>query len=133
VIFDRWVARRPSSREDPNISSNTGVAGEITPPSSSTSGERADTDSNQAPGEPPPGITSTVPGREPTNTLASSEGVQETSSDQNLFTENLNEFLNFGQEGLDFHPEIPYEGPDEELMGLMLGSQASSSFQPAPG
>ncbi|KAH8753536.1 hypothetical protein F5883DRAFT_384699, partial [Diaporthe sp. PMI_573] len=43
VIFDRWVARRPSSREDPNISSNTGVAGEITPPSSSTSGERADT------------------------------------------------------------------------------------------
>lgn len=124
-IFNQWVARSSSgSREDPHASLISRNSSNLTPPSSDTSVARAGSNPHQAPG---------VPGQEPTNTLAGSEAVQDASTGQDLFTESLNGFLNFEQEGLNFHQEIPYEGPDEELMRLMLGTQASSSFQPAPG
>ncbi|KAG8159981.1 hypothetical protein KVR01_010618 [Diaporthe batatas] len=116
TIFDQWVARSTSasSNDDANIHSSSGIA-------------------DNRSGAPTPGMRSTLLGRGSTNILAGSEAVQENSSDQNLFTGTLNEFLDYGQDGLEFHEGVWYEGQDEELMRSMLGSQASSSFQPAPG
>lgn len=129
-IFEQWVARRIRSNEPevPNIVSSSGIASNLTPPSSSTSVERAGSNANQAPGVPSPGSTSAVPGRGPTITLAGSESFEEASSGQNDVNVILDDIFNFGLEGFDFH-----DGPDDELMKLMLGNQRSSSFQPAPG
>lgn len=125
AIFNQWVARRAGDTEHVSNPTSVGVANTLTPPSSDTSAEITGSSSNQA-----PRVQSTIPGREPANTVAGIEVDQGPASNRNPFTDGLEGIFNFGPGDLDLH-EIPYDRRDEELMSFLLEPQARSSFQPA--
>lgn len=127
-IFDQWVTRRSSRMGQVDIPSISAMASNMTPPSSDTSVQRAVSNSNQAPRVP-----STISGQDPANAITGSDIVQGASLSENHVNEGLEGALNFGQENMDFPQEFSYEGSDEDLLSMMLGSQARSPFPPAPG
>lgn len=133
TIFEQWVARRSTSSHYPNIPSSSGSSGQDTPSSSSTSIEGASINSNHPSRVAPPVVALSLPGPGPSGALADNGAVQETSSDQIAFDGGLDGILDFEHEDVDFHPGLTYDGPDEELMRLMLGNHESSSLQPGLG
>ncbi|KAG8158115.1 hypothetical protein KVR01_011876 [Diaporthe batatas] len=133
AVFDHWVAHRSLNRDETNISSASAIPGELTPPSSSNSGEATGPNSIQAFRVPPPAITSALSRQGSTSRPPDSQNFQPDSEGQITSNEGQHNILSFGNGGLRYYQELPYDGPDDELMRFMLDVQEGSSFHTALG